>query len=213
MAQMPSKYMKKRPIQERSRATVSAILEATAHLLQNTTPETLTTDAIAVRAGVSVGSIYQYFESKESLIAALAHDTIDQVNASVREMLIQTPPDDLESALAPIIDALLQNYRDQPARMGFLVAYLVARGEIEAVEQPLQQLEGWLTEFMVQTGNLPEEFAEIRVRIVVQGVAAVMRNTLRHRPEELNSPVFRAELIRFLYVMQDAEPAPFTAPA
>lgn len=194
-------YMKKRPIQARAKATVAVILEATAQLLQHTTPDALTTAAISERAGVSVGSIYQYFESKETLIAALAHDTVAQINATVRETLTQAPPNDLEAVLPPIIDGLLQNYRERPDRMGFLVSYLVARGEIDAVEQPLQQLEAWLTEFLVQTGNLPADVAQIRVRIVVHGVSSVLRTTLQHRPDDLESPVFRQELIRFLRAM------------
>lgn len=205
MAQGTSKYMKKQPIQDRSKATVSAILEATAQLLQETTPAALTTAEIAERAGVSVGSIYQYFETKESLIAALAHDTLAQVNTSVRDMLMQARPDDLKAVLAPIIDTLLENYHEQPARMGFLISHLVSRGEIEAVEQPLQQLEAWLTDFLVSTGTVHENVAEVRVRIVVQGVASVLRNTLRHRPEELRRPTLRQELIRFLHVMLEEE--------
>lgn len=201
MAQESFKYMKKRPIQDRSKATVAAILEATAQLLQETTPDTLTTAEISERAGVSVGSIYQYFETKEALIAALAHDAVAQVNTSVRDMLMQARPDDLKAVLAPIIDTLLENYHEQPARMGFLISHLVSRGEIEAVEQPLQQLEAWLTDFLVSTGNVHENVAEVRVRIVVQGVASVLRNTLRHRPEELRRPTLRQELIRFLHVM------------
>lgn len=201
MAQKSFKYMKKRPIQDRSKATVAAILEATAQLLQETTPDTLTTAEISERAGVSVGSIYQYFETKEALIAALAHDTVAQVNTSVRDMLMQARPDDLKAVLAPIIDTLLENYHEQPARMGFLISHLVSRGEIEAVEQPLQQLEAWLTDFLVSTGTVHENVAEVRVRIVVQGVASVLRNTLRHRPEELSRPTLRQELIRFLHVM------------
>src|SRR5690625_588364 len=205
MAQGTSKYMKKQPIQDRSKATVSAILEATAQLLQETTPAALTTAEIAERAGVSVGSIYQYFETKEALIAALAHDTLAQVNTSVRDMLMQARPDDLKAVLAPIIDTLLENYHEQTARMGFLISHLVSRGEIEAVEQPLQQLEAWLTDFLVSTGTVHENVAEVRVRIVVQGVASVLRNTLRHRPEDLRRPTLRQELIRFLHVMLEEE--------
>lgn len=208
MDEISYKYMKKRPIQARAKETVAVILEATAQLLQDTTPDALTTAAISERAGVSVGSIYQYFESKDSLIAALAHDTVAQINQAIRETLIHAAPDDLEAALPPIIDGLLQHYRERPDRMGFLVSYLVTLGEIDAVEQPLHQLQGWLTEFLITTDNWRADVAEIRVRIVVQGVSAAIRNTLQHHPEDVDNPVFRRELIGFLRAMlrgSDAE--------
>lgn len=63
---------RKRPSQARSRETVRAIVEAAAHVFEALGPDAATTDAIAERAGVSIGSLYQYFPSKDALLATLS---------------------------------------------------------------------------------------------------------------------------------------------
>lgn len=62
---------RKLPAQARSAATVSAILEAAARILETRGFPGYTTNAVAERAGVSIGSLYQYFPNKDALTAAL----------------------------------------------------------------------------------------------------------------------------------------------
>lgn len=62
---------RKTPRQARAAVTVDAILDATAHILREGGLAGLTTNAIAERAGVSIGSLYQYFPGKEALLCAL----------------------------------------------------------------------------------------------------------------------------------------------
>src|ERR1700710_1633554 len=69
--------------QERSRMTVSALLEATARILVREGFDKASTNRIAEVAGVSVGSLYQYFPSKEALVAAL----IDRHNEEVKQVV------------------------------------------------------------------------------------------------------------------------------
>lgn len=67
MAHMP----RKKPRQARASATQALIVEAAARILEDTTAPSFTTNAIAERAGVSVGSLYQYFPDKEAILASL----------------------------------------------------------------------------------------------------------------------------------------------
>lgn len=62
---------RKQPTQRRSAATVEAILEAAARILETSGLPGYTTNAVAERAGVSVGSLYQYFPNRDALTAAL----------------------------------------------------------------------------------------------------------------------------------------------
>ena len=66
-----AKIARKSPAQARSRETVATILEAAAHVLARRGYAGVTTNHVAQRAGVSIGSIYQYFPDKEALLAAL----------------------------------------------------------------------------------------------------------------------------------------------
>jgi len=62
---------RKAPSQSRARVTVEAILEGAAHILERDGVAGYTTNAVAERAGVSIGSLYQYFPNKDALTAAL----------------------------------------------------------------------------------------------------------------------------------------------
>jgi AcrR family transcriptional regulator len=62
---------RRRPAQSRSQFTVDALFEATLHLLAEGGEEALTTNRIAERAGVSIGTLYQYFPTREAIVDAI----------------------------------------------------------------------------------------------------------------------------------------------
>lgn len=78
MARKKATAPRKRPRQERSRALVEAILDAAARLLVRDGYEGTTTNRIAEIAGVSVGSLYQYFPNKESIVRALLERHVEE---------------------------------------------------------------------------------------------------------------------------------------
>ncbi len=75
---------RKTPRQERARATVEFLLEAAAHVFGELGYARATTNKIADRAGVSIGSLYQYFPSKDALLVALAERHLDEGLAAAR---------------------------------------------------------------------------------------------------------------------------------
>lgn len=76
---------RKTPVQARSTASVEAICEATVQVLLVVGKEKLTTTKVAQRAGVSVGTLYQYFPNKASLLQAVLKEHLDQVFEGVEE--------------------------------------------------------------------------------------------------------------------------------
>jgi AcrR family transcriptional regulator len=78
---------RKEPRQQRSRATVDAILQASAQVFNELGYASTTTDRIAARAGVSIGTLYQYFPSKDALLVALAEQHIDTALKIIEEVV------------------------------------------------------------------------------------------------------------------------------
>jgi AcrR family transcriptional regulator len=76
---VPVEKPRKQPVQTRSAATVDAILLATIQVLSGVGKEKLTTTLVAQRAGVSVGTLYQYFPNKRSLLQAVLRRHLTQV--------------------------------------------------------------------------------------------------------------------------------------
>src|SRR5579859_5011283 len=83
MARGPLTNPRKHAAQDRSRATVDALVEATARILVRDGFDRASTNRIAAEAGVSIGSLYQYFPSKEALVAAV----IDRHNQATMRLV------------------------------------------------------------------------------------------------------------------------------
>jgi AcrR family transcriptional regulator len=78
---------RKQPSQERARATVDAVLDAAAHILESDDTRLFTTNHVARRAGVSIGSLYQYFPNKWSILDALAQRFRERIVSDVERIL------------------------------------------------------------------------------------------------------------------------------
>jgi AcrR family transcriptional regulator len=72
---------RKKPVQGRSQLTVQTILDAAAHMFGERGYSATTTNHVAEAAGVSIGSLYQYFPNKDSLIVALEERHLDHVGS------------------------------------------------------------------------------------------------------------------------------------
>lgn len=77
--------MRKKPVQRRSRLMVDSIIEATARIVAEEGLDALTTNRVAERAGISNGSLYQYFHDRNDLIEAL----LEKVSADTTKMFSQ----------------------------------------------------------------------------------------------------------------------------
>jgi len=102
---------RKAPRQSRSQATVTAILDATARILVERGFAAASTNAVAERAGVSVGSLYQYFPNKEALIAALHARHGEQMMAVIQRALTKAMDATLDDALSGLIEATVEAHR------------------------------------------------------------------------------------------------------
>lgn len=76
---------RKTPVQARSTVTVEAIFEATIQVLLEVGPDRLTTTRVAERAGVSVGTLYQYFPNKQSLLFSVMEQHLTHVGDAVEQ--------------------------------------------------------------------------------------------------------------------------------
>ncbi len=82
-APAPAYQPRKTPLQARSTVTVEALAEATIQVLLTVGLDRLTTNRVAERAGVSVGTLYQYFPNKQSLLFALLENHMVKVSEAV----------------------------------------------------------------------------------------------------------------------------------
>ncbi len=105
---------RKRPRQARSRTTVDTILEATARVLVKRGFDGLTTNMVAEAAGVSIGSLYQYFPNKEALVAALIEKHVDQMTSAVLSELTRVAQLPMGEAVRCVIDLMIRAHAVEP---------------------------------------------------------------------------------------------------
>ena len=99
---------RKTPVQARSTASVDAILEATIQVLLAIGKERLTTARVARRAGVSIGTLYQYFPNKSSLLQAVLRRHLDGVATAVEHVCQEQKGNALAEMATALIEAFLE---------------------------------------------------------------------------------------------------------
>lgn len=104
---------RKQPRQARSLAMVEAILDATARILIRDGREAANTNMIALEAGISIGSLYQYFANRDAIIGALVDRHGHRIHGLVTEAMTP-PPATLEEAVRRIVGAVFAAHRIDP---------------------------------------------------------------------------------------------------
>jgi len=106
---------RRKPTQERSKETVRAIVEAAARVLVERGYGGTNVNRVAERAGVSVGSLYQYFPSKEALVAEVARDLAARTIAIFQDGVVELARLPLEEAVRGVIERAVRALRLDPA--------------------------------------------------------------------------------------------------
>src|SRR5262245_61528607 len=114
MARRAKTTARKQPTQERSRHTVDALLSATARVLVRDGYDRASTNRIAEAAGVSIGSLYQYFPSKEALVGALVERELEEQCRVVAEKLGEVVDAPLDVAVRKLVEATVLAHRVHP---------------------------------------------------------------------------------------------------
>ncbi|TNB48475.1 TetR/AcrR family transcriptional regulator [Martelella lutilitoris] len=109
-----SVWPRKIPRQSRSLAVVDAILEAAARILERDGLAGLNTNILAEKAGVSVGSVYQYFPSKEAVVAEILRRKRAEMLRGMRDVLSSAEKLTFEEAITAMLSAALSHQLDRP---------------------------------------------------------------------------------------------------
>jgi AcrR family transcriptional regulator len=190
---------RKRPKQARSVATVDAILTAAAQVLVAVGLERATTTAIAERAGVSVGSLYQYFPHKEALIAALIERHVAEMGAASEQMLAAAGDLPLPDAIRAMIGLLMELALGPQPLHAVLAGLLPRLGPLEQLDaletQMIERTRAWLV-----SRGLGER-AQERATLAVLSMQSVLRAPGFHALAPPQREALGEELERMLLAM------------
>jgi AcrR family transcriptional regulator len=193
----PAPEPRKRPKQERSQATVEAILTATARILMESGYDRFNTNRVAELAGVSIGSLYQYFPNKEALIFALAEQHAAELTALAQHHLEGLGDCSISEVISRIIKAAFAAHAVNP-RLHRVLNEQVPRSEAMRLVADAR-MEGMLRSFLEKRRDqIKPENLDLTVFIVGRTIESLTHRAVLDRPELLNDGGLEQEIAMLL---------------
>ncbi|HEX4517139.1 MAG TPA: TetR/AcrR family transcriptional regulator [Polyangiaceae bacterium] len=126
------------PKQARARVTVEAVLDAVVRILKREGARAVTTNRVAEVAGVSVGSVYQYFPDKQAIYAALHDRHVREMSQRIDRTLVDHASDSLEGLVRALVTAMVDAHASDPELHELLTSEIPNRGGARAFETRLR---------------------------------------------------------------------------
>ena len=208
MARPKALSPRKRPSQGRSRFTLRQIVEAAARVFEERGYAGATTNRIAERAGVSIGSLYQYFPNKESILVVLLEqhtqevaDTVEAIRRHVAE-----EPHDLVGVLRHFVEAMVGLHANNPRLQHVLLEEAPRPPHLTAKLRELEEAAMESTEVLLRANpQVGIEDYRTAAYLVVRSIEALTHGFVADPPDEVSRESFAAELVQMLvrYLRKD----------
>lgn len=191
---------RKKPGQVRSEATVQAIFEATARILQTDGVIGLNTNAIAKLAGVSIGTLYQYFPDKKAILIALARRELE---ATTQAVIIGVtgagtgviPADPVRAA----VQALLNGFSGRQRTRKVLIEALVANGLAEELALPADRVVEVIMSHQAQEQtNDAAPMTPLSLYVLTRALLGIIRAAVMEQSPYLKQREFEDELVKLI---------------
>jgi len=188
---------RKQPYQKRAQATVDAIFTATAQILVEQGYERATTARIAERAGVSIGSLYQYFPNKEGLVAGLVERHASEIVSILRAALEDTAHLSFEQGLAAFIKAGVAAHRLDPALHKILFEQVPRIGRIGHVMDTGREVTSLVETFLRRHAAALRPGLDLAIAAIIVETAAeaIVHKCVVERPDLLEQQRVDREVV------------------
>ena len=186
---------RKTPVQARSTVTVEAISEATIQVLLGHGAERLTTTRVAERAGVSVGTLYQYYPNKQSLLFAVLEHHLNRVAARVEAACQSACHMPLAEMIRRMVEAFVDAKMERVDISAALYRVSADVGGPELIKRVGQRLRKAVEEMFQTAPDVqlpPDKFA---IDMMLAAMAGIMRSMLEARPSPATVRKSREQLV------------------
>jgi AcrR family transcriptional regulator len=186
------------PRQARAEETVTAIVEGAAQILEAGGLAAFTTNAVAERAGVSIGTLYQYFADKQAILRTIAERELKATLAKVATAMSKDGATGPEERVRAIVRAMIGAFRGRQRARKAVVQAVFSEGGGAALQGPIATF--------VAThalGSLSEQQTFVLSRALMGAIRAAV---LEEKPF-LRDQAFEDELVRLAMSYLSAAPA------
>lgn len=206
-AAAPSLTPRKSPVQERSSATVEAILQAAIQVLIKDGKTRLTTTRVAQRAGVSVGTLYQYFPNKSALLQAALRRHIEEVAGAVERVCREQTGKPIAEMAVALADAFLTAKMRDPKTS---VALYSVSSDLDGARISRQLSNRVHKSVVALLSSAPERLTrspELVADMLQGAMGGISRKLLESPAPEKHFPALRQELLFLAQVYVQASSA------
>lgn len=195
---MTRKPLKRKPKQSRSVATVEAIVEAAAQILQQQNYQETTTNRIAEHAGVSIGSIYQYFRDKNGIYEAVLDRYFSRLVADIKAVEIRT-----DAGIENIMEQLIYSaYSAAPE--GPQLLRKIRQASDAQFHEKLEHTKSQIVEFMraiiaTRPEPLNVQDLDLSLRILIDAIEGIFINAAEDQTPEVLARELTRLISRYLF--------------
>lgn len=212
MARRPATTARKIATQERSKATVDALLDATARVLVREGYDRTSTNKIAAAAGVSIGSLYQYYPSKEALVAGVIERHMEEMMGVVRASLLRVAQMPLADAARELVRVMIDAHRIEPKLHRVLVEQIPRVGNMNHLERVDEEAMALVRAYLeAHRDEVHVDDLDMASFLAVSSVEAMTHIAVLRRPELLEDPRFVDEVSALVVRYLRGDPAMLTA--
>jgi AcrR family transcriptional regulator len=182
-------------------------LEAAARILNNPGKAEFNTNAIAELAGVSIGTLYQYFPDKNAILLALAHEQFHDGTQAVLKALaeIAESAPELRSAQDPVrkvVRPMIHAFGGRQRTRKYLLEGLIANGLTAELNRPIESIILFLNKTYGSMNLTP-----VRLFVMTRAVAGLLRMAVLEESVWLEDPAFEDEFVALIHHYLDSSEA------
>jgi AcrR family transcriptional regulator len=164
------------PQQARSFQKVELALEAATRLLEQGDVSSLTTNAVATKAGISIGTLYQYFDDKEALLDALVQRELGAMSAAILDATKGSPTDAPGDRIRRILASVVGAYGGRSRVHRRLIEHALSRTSGSRLSPLYAQLiEAFASKGVAVPGAAPQQLSRAQAFVLTHAIAGVLR--------------------------------------
>jgi len=192
---------RRRPVQRRSIETVEAILQGAAQVFERHGYAAGTTNRIAERAGVSIGTLYQYFPDKDAILLALTERHLQEGTSALQPLLselIERPPP-VGEALRRLLEALLELHRHHPGLHRVLFEEAPRPAALRAqLDLAFELATATVARYLSLREEVNVSDPQLAAQLLVQTVEAITHGLVIHPRADVAPEAYAREAARML---------------
>ncbi|WP_445406460.1 TetR/AcrR family transcriptional regulator [Acinetobacter seifertii] len=185
---------RKSPVQARSTATIEVLHEATIQVLLKEGIVKCNTTRIAERAGVSVGSIYQYYPNRDSLLAAVLQRHLDSVAEKIEELCLKYEKTSIKTLISALVDEIILAKLSNPEESKALYAISGERGGLDLSKRMNDRMLAAVSNLLGSASDIEFDDSQIVAEFVLGAIMGLIRRVLENQVTDKVEQVLESHL-------------------